>query len=281
MIDRVYDAAVLPISMSNSVSIDTATAQVLSTSLDPYGQLIKMLMPRAISIGIFDREGLPLWWSDGVENPDLQDLLQEAVVGEPALAAQQVAGFARGWNGDSAYVFAVRDGNNHALGFVGVVSPDLQSGARPFNVIHGLLRPALDVLARELIHQYSIDDLQRSLEARDGDLELLMNTSSDEDPNADDFDFLVRKCTAHLQCTLGALLIPEKHVSLCVSGEGVPPGSGADVLARLQKHLLAWSQVQRRTMALNKAVAGGPLGAVPYKILACPIFEGAQRVAGI
>jgi len=267
--------------MSNSVSIDTATAQVLSTSMDPYGQLIKMLMPRAISIGVFDRDGLPLWWSDGVDNPDLQDLIREASAGDVALAAQHVAGFARGWNGDSAYVFAVRDGHQSALGFVGVVSPDLASGARPFNVIHGLLRPALDVLTRELFNQTNIEDLQRNLSSRDGDLELLLNTSSDDDANADDFDFLVRSCTSHLQCTLGALLIPEKHISLCVSGAGVPHGTGADVLARVHKHLLAWSQVQRRTMALNKAVPNGPLGSVPFKILACPILQGAQRVAGI
>src|SRR5690348_13149385 len=98
--------------MSNSVPIDTVTAQVLSTSLDPYGQLIKMLMPRAISIGIFDREGLSLWWSDGAENPDMQDLISEACVADAELAAQQIAGFARGWNGDSAYVFALRDSEN-------------------------------------------------------------------------------------------------------------------------------------------------------------------------
>lgn len=267
--------------MSNSVPIDTATAQVLSTSLDPYGQLIKMLMPRAISIAIFDFEGLGLWWSDGVENSDLQDLIREAHAGDAELAAQRVSGFTRGWNGDSAYVFSLRDGNNATLGFVGVVSPDLSSGARAFNVIHGLLRPALDVLTRELANQYSIDDLQRTLSARDGDLELLMNSGGDDDADSDDFDHLVQSCARHLQCTLGALIIPEKHISVCVSGDGVPPGTGADVLARVQKHLLAWSQVQRRTMALNKTAANSPLGAVPYKILACPISQGAQRVAGI
>ncbi|HYM36703.1 MAG TPA: hypothetical protein VET48_14990, partial [Steroidobacteraceae bacterium] len=111
--------------MSNSVPIDTVTAQVPSTSLDPYGQLIKMLMARAISIGIFDRDALPLWWSDGIDNPDLQDLIREAHTGDAELAAQQVAGFARGWNGDSAYVFSMRDSDNLALGFIGVVSPDL------------------------------------------------------------------------------------------------------------------------------------------------------------
>ena len=38
---------------------DTVEAQALSTSLDPYGQLIKMLMPRAMCIAIYDRMGQP------------------------------------------------------------------------------------------------------------------------------------------------------------------------------------------------------------------------------
>lgn len=267
--------------MTSSVPIDTVTAQVLSTSLDPYGQLIKMLMPRAISIGIFDREGLPLWWSDGVESAEVFELIEEARFGDADLLARQAAGFARASNGDSAYIFVMRNGHGIPLGYVGVVSPDTASGARPFNIIHGLLRPALDVLTRELGNQYSIEDLQRSLSARDGDLELLMSTSGEDDANADDFDYLVRSCTKHLHCSLGALIIPEKNITLCVTGEGVAPGSGSDVLARTHKHLLAWSQVQRRTMALNKVAPSGPLGSVPYKILACPIMQGSQRVAGI
>jgi diguanylate cyclase (GGDEF)-like protein len=267
--------------MTSPVPIDTVTAQVFSTSLDPYGQLIKMLMPRAISIGIFDREGLPLWWSDGVENQELEEQIAEARANDAELTAQQAAGFARVWNGDSGYAFVMRDSRGVPLGYVGVVSPDTASGARPFNIIHGLLRPALDVLNRELGNQYSIEDLQRSLSARDGDLELLMSASGDDDADADDFDYLVRSCTKHLHCSLGAVIIPEKNISLCVTGEGVAPGAGSEVLARTHKHLLAWSQVQRRTMALNKVTPSGPLGAVPYKILACPVMQGTQRVVGI
>jgi Amt family ammonium transporter len=163
-----------------------------------------------------------------------------------------------------------------------VILPDTNSGARPFTTIHGFLRPALDVLVRELVNQYNIDDLQRSLSARDGDLELLLNTSGNEgNPENEDFDQLVRGCTKHLDCAFGALLIPDKNISICATGEGMRPGTGAEILARTHRHLLAWSQVQRRTLALNKVAPSGPLGTVPYKILACPVIQGAQRVVGI
>jgi len=275
--------------MSASVPpIDASTAQVLPTSLDPYGQLIKMIMPRAIGVGIYDRQGMPLWISDGFENPDLQEMINEAVAARAAVAIsdpatkQNESGLVRDWGGDSAYVFAMHDGANLLMGYVGVILPDTNSGARPFATIHGFLRPALDVLMRELVNQYNIDDLQRSLSARDGDLELLLDSSrADSNTESDDFDRLVRGCTKHLNCAIGALLIPDKNISICVTGEGMRPGAGAEVLARTHRHLLAWSQVQRRTLALNKVAPSGPLGTVPYKILACPVIQGAQRVVGI
>ncbi|HTE42049.1 MAG TPA: bifunctional diguanylate cyclase/phosphodiesterase [Steroidobacteraceae bacterium] len=261
-------------------TIDTVTESVLPTSLDPYGQLIKMLMPRALGISLFDRDGMVMWISDGTDSPDLQELINEAVAASTKLSSEQThAGFAREWNGDTAYVFVIRNGRHEAIGYVGVISPDTSQGARPFTTLQGLLRPALDVLARELTNQYNIDDLQRHLSARDGDLELLLDTSADTE--GDDFDRLVRACTKHLGCALGALLIPDKNISICATGEGMKPGAGAEVLARTHRHLLAWSQVQRRTLALNKVAASGPLGTVPYKILACPVLLGAQRVVGI
>ncbi len=58
---------------------DTIEAQALSTSLDPYGQLVKMLMPRASCIAIYDRNSVPLWLSDGCDGPDLPHLIEEAL----------------------------------------------------------------------------------------------------------------------------------------------------------------------------------------------------------
>jgi diguanylate cyclase (GGDEF)-like protein len=262
-------------------SLDTVTASVLPTSLDPYGQLIKMIMPRAIGVAIYDRDGMALWIADGVENPDLQEMINEAVAGT-AIATPEQLGLVRDWGGDSAYVFVIHDGAYVPMGYVGIILPDTNSGARPFTTIHGFLRPALEVLARELLNQYSIHDLQRNLSARDGDLELLLNASgTDANSDGDDFDLLVRACTKHLECAFGALLIPDKNISICASGEGMRPGTGTEILARTHRHLLAWSQVQRRTLALNKVAPSGPLGTVPYKILACPVMQGAQRVVGI
>jgi hypothetical protein len=122
---------------------DTIEALALSTSLDPYGQLVKMLMPRASCIAIYDRNSVQLW-SDGCDGPDLPHLIEEALnaAANDNTDPDERDGCARSWSGDTAYVFILRDGGT-LLGALGVSCQDGSGGARPFSLVQGLLRPAL------------------------------------------------------------------------------------------------------------------------------------------
>ena len=95
--------------MSQNVSIYNMSVEVSATSLDSYGQLIKLLMPRALTIAIYDRNAVPLWITDGVENPDLQEFAQEVIAQLAGLGEQGrgKGGAAREWNGESAYIFVM------------------------------------------------------------------------------------------------------------------------------------------------------------------------------
>jgi diguanylate cyclase (GGDEF)-like protein len=263
---------------------DTVEAQALSTSLDPYGQLLKMLMPRALCISIHDRMGTPIWMSDGCDTGDLLQLVEEAANSARAgtIDPTERDGFARSWSGDTAYVFLLRD-EADLLGAVSLSCPDPNSGARPFSLVLGLLRPALQVLNRELINQYSIGDLQKNLTRRDGDLDLLLDASGSSDATqGDDFQQLLRNCVTHLGCTFGALLMPEKKIALAHSADASKQRADAESLERVQRHLFAWAQVQRRTLTMNKpAPANSPFGSLPLKILACPIRQSPNEVAGL
>ncbi len=262
---------------------DTVEAQSLSTSLDPYGQLLKMLMPRAQCIVIHDRMGIPLWMSDGCDSSDLLQLVEEGLnsARNCTLDPAEREGFARSWAGDTAYVFLLRNGAD-LLGAVAFSLPDPTTGARPFSMLLGLLRPALQVLNRELVNQFSIGDLQRHLHSRDGDLELLLDASGGDEAQSDDFQRLLRSCVVHMGCTFGALLIPEMNIALAHSADLTRQRSDAAALDRVQRHLFAWAQVQRRTLTMNKpAPAHSPFGALQLKILACPLRQGGQEVAGI
>lgn len=260
---------------------DTVQAHALSTSFDPYGQLIKMLMPRAQCIVIHDGSGLPLWMSDGCGSADLMRLVEEglAQARRGTLDPAERDGFARQWSGETAYVFLLRHGGS-LLGAAALCYPDPNTGSRPFSLVHGLLRPALQVLGRELLNQSSIGDLQRSLMLRDGDLDLLLDASAEE-AQGDDFEPLLHNCVVRLGCSSGALFIPEKKIELVHESDTAKQRVDEDSLERLQRHLLAWVQVQRRTLTMNKpAPAGSPFAGLPLKILACPIRQGGQEVVG-
>ena len=272
--------------MQLAVALDDAPAPIGATSLDPYGQLVKMLLPRAQSIAIYDRMGLPVWLNDSLDSPELHRILQETLAQElgPENAGE---GFAEPVDRDHcAYVFLLRDTDLQLIGAVGIVCRESRQGGdpRPFPMVQSLLRPALECLQRELVAQCSIGDLQRSLMVRDRDLELLLGAAQDEaagGESVDDFAQLVQGCVNHLGCGIGALIIPDKNIAVCRTGAGTPPRVGAEVLTRTHRQLLAWTQLHRQTMTANRPVEAGALGPLPYKVLSCPVMHGAQRVLGV
>jgi diguanylate cyclase (GGDEF)-like protein len=272
--------------MELAVALDGAPAPIGATSFDPYGQLVKMLLPRSQSIAIYDRMGLPVWLNDGVDSPELHRVMQDALAEELG-ATSPGDGFAESVDRDHcAYVFLLRDAGARLIGAVGILCRESRQGGdpRPFPLVQGLLRPALECLQRELAAQYSIGDLQRNLMVRDRDLELLLGAAQDEasgSESTDDFAQLVQGCVDHLGCGVGALLIPDKNIAVCRTGQGTPPRVGAEVLTRTHRHLLAWTQLHRQTMTANRPVEAGPLGPLPYKVLSCPVMHGAQRVLGV
>lgn len=263
---------------------DTVAATAFSTNLDPYGQLVRVLMPRASCIAIYDRLSTPVWLTDGHDGTDLLQLVEESLNSlrrGGGKDAEHNDGFARSWDGDTAYVFILRDGAT-LLGALAVSCQDGSSGARSFAFVHGLLRPALQVLARELAHQYNVCDLRKNLTSRDDDLELLLDASgAAQESEADDLEQLLQHCVQHLECALGALILPDRKIAFSHSRDGAGHGAEAETLEKTQKHLLAWVQVQRRSLVLNKTPPNSPLGALPYKILASPIRHGVQNVAGV
>jgi len=61
------------------------------------------------------------------------------------------------------------------------------------------------------------------------------------------------------------------------SGTPMSPGS----LQRAQQHLMAWMQLQQRTIVVNHISKVASDVAAPYKILACPVRHPSERVMGV
>lgn len=262
---------------------DSLHSEVVPTSLDPYGQLLKMLQPRALNIAIYDRAGFMLWSATDLESHELRLLIDEAVAHNTLNAGvDTMQGTRHEMDGEQVFLFCLRDNHQQLLGMVAMSCAERVGENRTVDYLQGLLRPALETLTRELAHQYDLENLQRDLRRRDGDLELLLGGTGEHGERIDDSDFggLLGNCIQHLGCPLGLLLIPERNIALYRAERSLPSGAASEALTRAHRHLLALIQVQRRSVVLNRQANAGPLQSLPYKILACPVFYGSQRVAG-
>jgi diguanylate cyclase (GGDEF)-like protein len=247
-------------------------------TLDPYGHLIRMLVPRASGIGFYDAHGMPLWVSDDYDGPDPQPVVEEAIAKAPAATTAVIDGFSRDFEGAPAYAFRMHNEFGQIVGVATLMTRDGET--RPYSFLLQLVQPALECLQRELIARTTLGSLSRDLDARDGDLDLLLKIAPDDPQNpqeADELSLLVQTCVDHLGCVLGALVVPERNVAMCKSRTGTKPEVG--ILTATHRHLLNWSQLQRRALLINKAnTAQG--GLPPYKILSVPVRHSSGRVSG-
>jgi diguanylate cyclase (GGDEF)-like protein len=270
----------------NAMTVQSASNDAVgpaTKAYDSYGQLIKMLLPRAQNIAIYDGRGELVWANDGFNSPDLRPLVERAR-GEVSESGADVAGFDSHLDdGTPVYVFRLRD---HLGQLQAVVCLSCRANAsgeeRPFSLINGLLNPALCCLQRELAAHTSIGLLNRSLDARAQDLDLLLSVSDDESTNnaLDEMRRLVQTCASSLGSVLGALLIPERNIAICRTPQGAARAGEADVLTRTHRHLFSLAQLQGRTMVVNK-IAASAADVPPFKIVSVPVRHATGRVIGI
>jgi diguanylate cyclase (GGDEF)-like protein len=249
-------------------------------SLDPYGQLIKMMLPRAQAIAVYGPGATPLWVAGGQDDPDLHSLAKDVLEAPPGVPGD-IEGETRSFGDATAYAFLLRDAQGMALAVVALVARE--SGTpRPTSLVLGLLRPALECLQRDLGMRASLGAMSRDLSSRDRDLDLLLDASverADTPRDADELGRLVQAAVDHLGCRIGTLIIPERSVAVVRTRKGLAPGAEAAVITRTHRHLLAWAQLQRRTMIVNR-VANTADKVPPLKILSAPVRHLSNRVIG-
>ncbi|HXQ64360.1 MAG TPA: bifunctional diguanylate cyclase/phosphodiesterase [Steroidobacteraceae bacterium] len=251
-----------------------------TAGLDTYGQLIRMLLPRAQSISIYGSDARTLWASDGQDDPDLQRLAADLMAGDAA-ASGDIDGTVRQYDGANAYAFRLRDPDGMPLAAVTLLARESNEEARPFSLVLGLLRPALECLQRDLGMQASIGAMSEDLHSRDRDLELLLDASVDKSKagrGADELARLVQAAVDHLGCVMGALIIPERSIAIVRAQRDQPQGRAAEVVTRTHRHLMSWATLQRCTLTINKVSAAAKLP--PYKILSVPVRHLSHRVIG-
>jgi diguanylate cyclase (GGDEF)-like protein len=247
-------------------------------TLDPYGHLLRMLVPRASGIGFYDMNGTPLWVSEHYDGPDPQPVVEEALANAPPATTAAIDGYTRDFAGAPAYAFRMRNDSGQVIAVATLMTRDGET--RPYSFVLQLVQPALECLQRELVARTVLGTMSRDLQSRDDDLDLLLQVAPEDPQNpqqADELGLLVQTCVDHLDCVLGALVVPERNVAICKSKTGTKPL--VSILTATHRHLLNWSQLQRRTLLVNNADAA-PGGLPPYKILSVPVRHSSGRVTG-
>jgi hypothetical protein len=233
----------------------------------PYAQLVKMLLPSAGSVAIYDPGAELIWCSDGFERPDLRQLLEQQRASDTLASRGRVENTA---GGVPVFVSALRAADARPLGSVVIELGNGFSRSTPSMVI-SMLRPVLDCLESRL-------DLEHGAVATDrgAGLELLLTVDENDRYDTSSVEDLLRTCVQQLGCVTGALLIPDKNLEFsCTPDEAAAP---SQLLDRTQKHLLAWVQLNNRPMVVNRGAGGGD---APYKILSCPVRDANGRVTGL
>jgi len=253
------------------------------TSMEPYAQLVRSLLPRAASVSLFDNTGKLLWSSAVNTNPDLFALVLQAISqieSHPSKKGDSEGQHCALPDDGPAYLFWLRDASSTVAAIVAVVCNRLKVDADvlPFSYVHDHLKPALELLRRDLLARANIDMLNESLTARDKDLELLLSVtgSHPEASGADDLQSLLSNAASHLKCVLAGIVVPDKGLVLTH-----PETGDATILTRTQKQLLAITQTRHDPLVINKIATQAGQVAIPYRILACPLRQGSGRTSGV
>ena len=229
----------------------------------PFAQLIKMLLPSARSVALYDAQAELVWCSDGYERPDLRALLSQQRADAAARGSVEMTS-----DGHSVFISSLRGSDAQPLGSL-VVELGAGTSRSPPSMVISMLRPVLDCLESQL-------GLERSTLAADrsAGLDLLLRADAEDSRETSALQELLNHCAKELRCVTGALLVPDKNLSLSWTADAASEES--KLLDRTQKHLLAWVRLNNRPMVVNRPGAGAA-----YKILSCPLHDANGGVLGL
>jgi diguanylate cyclase (GGDEF)-like protein len=264
-----------------SKSIETPAADA---SFEPYGRLLRMLMPSLRGVVVHDGFSNLIWASDEWDLADDPDIIKDTIANALTDAAEY-SGIVRTLDADRAvYSFAMRGEHIELLGVVSLIArlSGKQIEARPLQTVRQLVQPALECLRRELSLRSKLGSRERDLDVRERDLNLMLEISSHHSAassDTDEFELIMKTGLERMGCALAALWVPDKNIALSLTRSGQP--MSAESLQRAQHHLMAWMQLQQRTIVINHISKVTSDVAAPYKILACPVRHPSERVMGV
>jgi diguanylate cyclase (GGDEF)-like protein len=261
---------------------------VSATKRDPYSSLLLTLMPGAKGFGLFGAAGLQRWIESeksmtgvGAElKKRLGEIVNQSVSQHKALMSVMA-------DGQVSYAFPLGDGAKLHLGTL-VVLVESTSGREPRSLpmVSQLLRPAMHCISRDMLLQTALGKARGDLRKQTVELDFLRNLESTFE----------RKMgvTAGIETALDKMLsiLGSGSITLSMPGYRIhclreTAGAGkildSAVLRRMEKNLLAWVSMHRRSVCMSEDGAEeASLDIDPQiPLLACPMTAADGGVEGV
>ena len=144
------------------------------------------------------------------------------------------------------------------------------------------LKPLLDCVHRDLAAAVPTRTKVQNLTERTAELEWLFQVSGNLKGAVDDqrvIEELLSAATSRLECGLGVLCIPDKHMTLKHAPDAAAGSVLLEAWTQTQQHLITWVQRQNRPLLVNK-VGSGSNHLTRCKVLCVPVVRDSGRVIG-
>jgi diguanylate cyclase (GGDEF)-like protein len=253
---------------------------------EPHVRILRSLLPRACSVALFGPEGELEWTTDPTIGPDLSNAVDDAL--GAARSVDPGPGQLRMLEGSQpVYLCPLRDDAGQLRAMVAIVCRAAEKKDRKnhdFIFAYSLIAPALECLRRELVTRVTIDELNTTVSALGKDLSLLLShgtpgQSPAEADGGNELQGILGETIAHLRASAGALIVPEKNVTLARSGSAAPPDTA--FLLRAHRRLLAMAQSRAEPLTANDTQSADFPDAFPYRVLCCSLRSRAGRFMGV
>lgn len=269
-------------------STHAAAKRLQPTGEDPasalfasYAELFSRLLGAPAALGLFDHAGACTAHRGKLRVAEAARAIKELLAhpGKTSLPAAHEVLLGR----EPAAILVMQDSQCRFLGAL-VVQMNEQAWRscepHPAKVILARLKPALELLQRDLLHVPAPPRV-RVLEERTQELEWLFGVSSRLGGTGGDdqqLSALLQEASARIGAAFAGIVIPEKRISLVHATANA--GQLADSFRKTSTHLLNW--VQRRSQPL--VVNSPPKQADAHqscRVLAVPVVQKAGRVMGL
>lgn len=264
----------------STTSTDAASG---GSEFEAYARLLRALLPRMTGVCIFNVAAELTWSNDMMVEPALGKLVAESF--RTAREQPNETGVLID-DGEPTYIFwlsRTTDGGSEPYSAVVLRCKAGAGETRTLAFVHALVRPALEILGRELLSREQIRNLSGSLAAQDGDLDMLLSVSAGDsaadDGAGDELKAILRAAVERIQCGLAAIIVPEK--GLVMVRRDTQHAIDASLVARAHRHLMTTAQMSREPVIVNNMKLKSGEASHAYRVLSCPISRTDERAIGV